>query len=161
MLQVSPSAHRRPGYLADPGLYCDRPLWEQAPGPQEDPKSGNDTILELFGSGTPEQVPAETTAPPRNPQALPKRAAPRLKGLARRDHALSQSGLSARLAEKKLRAAAIGSAREQLSSNYMIRSTVRTAQTAAEVGESTTCPECGRQFCSIWVFRILIMGGRL
>ena len=86
---------------------------------------------------------------------------PRLTGVARREHALSQSGLAGRLAEKKLCASAIGSAREQLSSNYMIRSTIRTAQTAAAVGGSTTCPECGSQFCTIWAFRVLNMGVRV
>ena len=147
--------------MATPALYCDRKLWEQTPTPQEAPRSGNDTILELFGPGTPEKEPSGTTPSPQNPQALPKRPPPRAKGLARRGHAIGQPGLSERLAGKKLCAVAIGSSRDQLSSNYMIRSTVRSAQTAAEVGESTTRPERGRQFCTIWAFRILIMGVRL
>ena len=147
--------------MTNTALYCDRKLWEQTPAPKEDPKSWNDTILELFGPGTLEQEPSAATPSPQNPQALPKRAPPRVKGVARRDHAIGQSGLSERLAGKKLCDVAIGSAREQLSSNYMVRSTVRSAQTAAAVGESTTCPECGSQFCTIWALHILILGIRL
>ena len=148
--------------MANPGLYCDRPLWGQAPDPQPRPNSPTDPILELFAAETPQDgAPSGASTPSRNSPALPKRAPPRVKGVARREHAISQSGLAGRLAEKKLSPSAIGNAREQRSVNYMDRTKNRSAQTAAAVGNSTKCPERGRQFCAIWVLRLLNMGGRL
>ena len=42
----------------------------------------------------------------------------------------------------------------------MERTKIRTAHTATAVGDSNTCPECGREFCIIWIFDVLNMGVR-
>ena len=140
--------------LANPRLYCDRKLWEEAPAPQRRPASPTDPILELFGADAPEEAyPMEMSTPSPNLPAHPKRATPRLKGVARREHAISQAGMAEKLAGVELSPIAIGAAREKLSSNYMERSKTRTAHTADAVGESDTCPECGREFCIIWGHR--------
>ena len=141
-------------------MYCDRALWEQAPAPQAHPKPSTDAILELPGADTPEEVPSKTATPHQNSPALPKRATPRLKGVARREHILSQSVMDERLAGGKWCASAIVPAREQLISNYMARTKTRTAHKAAAVGDSHACPERGREFCTIWIFGVLNMGAR-
>ena len=140
--------------LANPRLYCDRKLWEEDTAPPPRPTSPTDPILELFGSDAPEDAsPMEMSSHSPNLPAYPKRATPRLKGVARREHAISQAGMAERLAEVKLIPIAIGAAREKLSSNYMERAKTRTTHTADAVGESNTCPECGREFCTIWTNR--------
>ena len=117
--------------------YCNREAWADKPK----------TVIDL--PDTPVGISADG-APPPQPPAHPRRPTPRLKGMARRDHILSQSGMAEKLADKKVSAAAISGARERLSANYMARSTIRSAETARSIGEGVVCPECEREFSSIW-----------